>query len=189
MNEGGDVRNGSRMVDMMRRAELQGATGPISMDSHADRQANIWMLDMDSSGVFQNIVGIERKSHGQSRYRHYNNDFRWPNGRTGPRNAPGDYSSASNNNRWNNNNNNWGNNNNNNNNRWNNNNMNNDRWNNNNNWNNNNDRWNNNRNNNNNDRWQNQNRNSGSGSGNWQNDKWGNNNQNDKWNSNSNSGG
>ena len=105
INEGEDIRNGSRMLDMVRYVEIIGLTGRVSMNWAADRLANVWMLDMDLKGDFHDFLHIQNRGDGSATLTRpffecptapgiFQNtcsyDVLWPSGMSGPDNAPFD---------------------------------------------------------------------------------------------------
>ena len=106
ISEGGNIRDGRRILQLVRGVELFGLTGSILMNNHGDRLGDVWMLDMDTDGVFNDFLNIKNNADGGAALTRpifdcvglepgvfdssCSYDVIWPGGQVGAEHAPSD---------------------------------------------------------------------------------------------------
>ncbi|XP_059156438.1 atrial natriuretic peptide receptor 2-like [Physella acuta] len=89
LQEGGDPRNGSRIMELAKGVNATGITGKIIMDYNCDRLSNVWLLDMAADGRFVDFLKITNLGNRAHLDREAD-AVRWPDGKSGKNNAPPD---------------------------------------------------------------------------------------------------
>ncbi|CAG5117840.1 unnamed protein product, partial [Candidula unifasciata] len=94
LQAGGSPRNGTHIFRLAQWIETTGVTGTLVMDKNCDRLSNIWFLDMQKDGNFQNVVKISYTARGiylETVQTEVEDDgVLWRDGTSGRKNAPPD---------------------------------------------------------------------------------------------------